>query len=67
MIFYMCHYMHHSLSKEQDTVGVFAPNSFVASALEPFSLASVSTPCSVNQSRHIRAFCRSMSHTHAAK
>lgn len=45
----MCEYLlsHHSLSKEQDTVGVLAPNIFVASPLEPFS--SVSTPCRENQ------------------
>lgn len=53
-------YLHHSLSKEQDTVGVLAPNSLVASSLAPFSFSfsSVSTPCRENkQLSHI------MSHT----
>lgn len=39
----------HSLAKEQDTVGVLAPNILVASSFELFSFSSVSTPCRVNQ------------------
>lgn len=37
------------LPKEQDTVGVLAPNIFVTSPLEPFSFCSRSTPCSINK------------------
>lgn len=57
----MYHYMHHSLSKEQETVGVLAPNSLVASALEPLSFTSVSTPC---VKEHFTYSCVSFSVTH---
>lgn len=63
MVIHICHYMHHSLSKKQDTVGVLAPNSLVASSLEPFSFDSVSTPCRVNQSRYLKALYLFVHHT----
>lgn len=59
----MCHYRHHSLLKEQDTVGVLAPNIFEASVFEPFSFSPISAPCILNQSRHLCVVYLLMCHT----